>query len=100
VHVEKSKILLVENFPKKGGWYKFDENTSIPINDPLSTDHERHIGDRTKFLWRVQKRIGPIIRGHGLDAYAPPSTPLGVLTTSCEGMCSQIRELTEKANKK
>jgi hypothetical protein len=100
VHAEKSKILLVENFPKKGGWYKFDEKTAIPISAPFSTDHGQHIGDRTKFLWRIQKRIGPIVRGRGLDAYAPPSTLLGVLTTSCERMYSQIRELTEKANKK
>jgi hypothetical protein len=120
----KNKIIVVENFPTRDGWYKTDENTAIPVNVPINSDSKE-----ARYLYRLQERVGPLVRGdddffsydneRDVDADDRPSLGLGVLVaseTGCEAaaekseqkreilktlksLSDQIKELTEKVNK-
>ncbi|UZE94313.1 MAG: hypothetical protein IB618_01945 [Candidatus Pacearchaeota archaeon] len=89
VLTERNKIIPVENFPKKEGWYNFDKNTGIPISVGGTLFKGR------RYLDRRGKRVGPLARygfdshtfGPGketIDAQCRPSVCKGVLVISHE----------------
>ncbi len=60
------KIIAVQNFPQKDGWYLQDANTGIPQGSKVSSDNPT-----ARYLWRRngEQYIGPVARGCSDDFY-------------------------------
>ncbi|MBN1170024.1 hypothetical protein JXA56_03290 [Candidatus Micrarchaeota archaeon] len=63
--VHSSQIDLVKAFPTElKGWYKGDPKHDIPQGDQASRDNED-----ARYLFRIEKRVGPVVRYFNTDHY-------------------------------
>ena len=86
--VEASGVVGLPNFPEKDGWYFSDGQFDIPTGKEVSSSDEK-----ARYLWRVDSRVGPVLRDDFIDGYDRrgvglvyrPSNGLGVVTESPVG---------------
>ena len=57
--IRAAKIDLIEKFPANVDWYLVDSKHGIPFGDSVK------FSDDTRYLYRIEKRVGPVARGYG-----------------------------------
>lgn len=80
--IHAKKVSLVRRFPAENGWYFGDHEHDIPSGDEIE------FSNQARYLWRIDKRVGPVARGCGYVGYYlkqgvglnyGPSNDLGVI---------------------
>ncbi len=82
--IHAKTVDLVEMFPASRGWYTGDSKHDIP------TGKEIEPCDTARYLWRIDKRVGPVFRAFrdgysdrwGVRLAIPPSLDLAVAVES------------------
>lgn len=99
--VEASEVDCIMQFPKEDGWYLGDSAHDIPSGKKVDSPDEK-----SRYLWRVENRVGPVLRDGDVDVYGynwlgvylidGPSLCLGVVTESPEGGAPEKSEAPSK----
>ncbi len=91
--VKASEVDCITQFPKEDGWYLGDSAHDIPTGKKVDSPD-----GKTRYLWRVENRVGPVRRVDVFNGYGGQyvvlkfgsSNGLGLVVESPEGDAAKI----------
>ncbi|VVB73474.1 Uncharacterised protein [uncultured archaeon] len=102
IQANEADVCLINNFPNETEqWYKADQTFGIPYGSPIERS------DSARYLWRINKRVGPVARGdydgycrgRGVGVDSLPSNRFGVLVEAKDAELSTVQAKLQLAEK-